>query len=162
MFQRICLAVYLQYQTVYPVCIRQLTCYFVRVSEWCHSGAVCQGRKPRCHQLVFPITGHLPVWILWGCMYMCMQKTHSLSISTGMHLVKGCRYLMLRCRSSCTVWPVALLWLNCEVFLISKPWDWTVVTDGPHFPFLDLCLSVLLHCDDGCPALCKYSPAPAS
>lgn len=36
------------------------------------------------------------------------------------------------------------------------------MTDGPHFPFLALSLSVILHCDDGCPALCKYSPAPAS
>ena len=43
-----CLVVYLQYQTVDPVCVWQMMFYFVCVCEWCHSGVVCQGRKPRC------------------------------------------------------------------------------------------------------------------
>ena len=52
-----------------------------------------------------------------ACTCACKKKKkHSLSINTGMHLVKGCRYLMLCCRSNCTAWPVALLWSNCEVF----------------------------------------------
>lgn len=32
-------------------------CVILSVSEWCHSGAVCQGRKPRCHHQLF---SHLP------------------------------------------------------------------------------------------------------
>lgn len=47
------LAVYLQHQTVDPVCIWRLMCYSVYASEWCHSGALCQGGEPRCHHQIF-------------------------------------------------------------------------------------------------------------
>lgn len=89
----ICLAIYLQYQTVYPVCIWQLMCYFVFASEWCHSGAVCQGRKPRCHHLLFFFI--LPFLLssdtfqsgfsVKACTY-ASKKTCNMSTSTGMHL----------------------------------------------------------------------------
>lgn len=106
-------------------------CVILSVSEWCHSGAVCQGRKPRCHHQLFFLTSPLfchPTPSSLGSLrmhvlYMCMLK--------NMHLENGYRYahvhayrwyvvmmqmFNLRCRSGSTVWPVALLWSNCEVF----------------------------------------------
>lgn len=66
---------------------------------------------------ISPVIGHSPVWFFLG-MHMCMQNHMQCEHEYRYALVHirwhGER--MLRCRSSSTVWPVALLWSNCEVF----------------------------------------------
>lgn len=139
-------------------------CYFVCGCQWCHSVVLCQGRAPRCHYHHFlrlsPNTSAAVMHAyVWGCEGVLEEVQY----------VHECSYacVHVRLQPLCAVGPGERrdprhCCGQLEVSLKSKPWNCTAVTDGPHFPFLALSLSVILHCDDGCPALCKYSPAPAS